>query len=671
MSSSFFGGAGLPDDPIARAREAYRAAGGGNELDTMLESMALNDGLGDQLNEDRDTFNDETFDAAAGDIAGTDFDFFQSTHAQQQVQQQQVRQQQEQQQQAAPRKIMTLAELEAQLIPQRYTPAAAAAVSPAASVPELAKQYPGLARADPETIARRRAARLQKQEALARYDNLMSQRDKEHIAGIQVSQLITDDPAAEDFYCHMFELSRGAVAMPGPVHQQQHQQQQQQQQQQGSGLGDVPDVAGAVRKALAQASAAGPGAAAAAAAADQGPGRSRRSNTQSSMARMQQQVQRIVNEARRRPKAPHAALEGALGRVSANSVRNPKQAIQVQRGRSGSAAYDPRQQQQQQQSPCDPGAGPGDSRSPATERRKTLRAIENVHTAVLRMEQLIREQAHVAQDPEHPAAQNWLRAYAEAKESAWAELGASQPIMNTYPHPLVRFLGFSKGKRIVPRLARHLSIDQVLALTTTIIANFESLDVCRFGGFSRGAGPAATVQQQHEETELFVRAVLPPALAFLSEASLEIVNCLLALFIERNNVAWVVRTRPALVLLTVALGRTAALKLAPGEDQQAIYQAGELYSHLFATLQGSLAAVFPPPASPLDGAYAWQFLAALALGASPERQHALVAEVREQVLQAIQAANSGRFPADVSAAITANVNLFLNALGLDASQIPT
>ncbi|KAJ2826971.1 DNA topoisomerase 2-associated protein pat1, partial [Coemansia sp. 'formosensis'] len=130
-------------------------------------------------------------------------------------------------------------------------------------------------------------------------------------------------------------------------------------------------------------------------------------------------------------------------------------------------------------------------------------------------------------------------------------------------------------------------------------------------------------------------------------------------------------------MLPALVGRTAALKqeintFSP--DAQELYQATELYGHLFNALRGSLASVFPPapelgqPVSPVEDLHAWQFLATLAIGASVEQQHTLVAEVREKVLEKVQLAKSGHLPVGLAAALTVNVNLFLNALGLDASQ---
>ncbi|KAJ1998958.1 DNA topoisomerase 2-associated protein pat1 [Coemansia thaxteri] len=328
------------------------------------------------------------------------------------------------------------------------------------------------------------------------------------------------------------------------------------------------------------------------------------------MARMQQQVQRIVNEARRRPKAVHVAAEGALGKISVTSARNPKQVIQVQqRGHAGSVS-----QAVGAQSPSAHDLGGifagmgGDARNPSTERRKTLRSIEKVYGAVLKLEQLIREQVRLPAQSDHPSVQAWISAYAAGKDAVWAELEAGEPISSTYPHPLVRFLSFSKGKRIFPRVMHHMSTDQVLAVTATIIANFESLDVCRFGSFSYAAGSAVVAARQGEETDLFMQAVMPTALSFLSETPLRMVNWLFALFMERNNAAWVARTRPALALLTVILRRTAVLKQQVDSsgnnggggyavDRQDVYQANELYGHLFDSIRGNLAAMFPPHSS--------------------------------------------------------------------------
>jgi DNA topoisomerase 2-associated protein PAT1 len=70
----------------------------------------------------------------------------------------------------------------------------------------------------------------------------------------------------------------------------------------------------------------------------------------------------------------------------------------------------------------------------------------------------------------------------------------------------------------------------------------------------------------------------------------------------------------------------------------------------------------------------WQFLAALALHASPEQQQILVASVREKVLENVLVATKGWdgdgvVDEEEREGRLNNVNLFLHALGLDSSQI--
>ena len=66
----------------------------------------------------------------------------------------------------------------------------------------------------------------------------------------------------------------------------------------------------------------------------------------------------------------------------------------------------------------------------------------------------------------------------------------------------------------------------------------------------------------------------------------------------------------------------------------------------------------------------WQLLAAVALHASVEQQQTLVASLRERILENVATANKGWVADEEERRQTiANVNIFLHALGLDASQI--
>lgn len=66
----------------------------------------------------------------------------------------------------------------------------------------------------------------------------------------------------------------------------------------------------------------------------------------------------------------------------------------------------------------------------------------------------------------------------------------------------------------------------------------------------------------------------------------------------------------------------------------------------------------------------WHFLATLALSSSMHQQSSLVSEVREKVLENVLGATKGQFADESERQVKiVNVNLFLNALGLDSSQI--
>ncbi|RKP05710.1 topoisomerase II-associated protein PAT1-domain-containing protein, partial [Thamnocephalis sphaerospora] len=59
-------------------------------------------------------------------------------------------------------------------------------------------QTPGV---DPEVAERHRRIRETKLAAMAKYNGLMTQGDKEYIHKVQIAQLVNQDPTADDFYC--------------------------------------------------------------------------------------------------------------------------------------------------------------------------------------------------------------------------------------------------------------------------------------------------------------------------------------------------------------------------------------------------------------------------------------------------------------------------------------
>lgn len=157
-----------------------------------------------------------------------------------------------------------------------------------------------------------------------------------------------------------------------------------------------------------------------------------------------------------------------------------------------------------------------------------------------------------------------------------------------------------------------------------LVANFDSLNVCK--------AEVHNDIQGNQEIELFMNTIVPPLLGFVSESQFRIVVGLLALFIERNNMVWVARSKPGLAFLTLFLSRAETLKQGQGNypvpDVREIQQWDELYNRLFSQLQTHFLTLFMPGATMADDVHVWRFLAAMAVGASVEQQHVLVTEVR-------------------------------------------
>ena len=87
-------------------------------------------------------------------------------------------------------------------------------------------------------------------------------------------------------------------------------------------------------------------------------------------------------------------------------------------------------------------------------------------------------------------------------------------------------------------------------------------------------------------------------------------------------------------------------------------------------LQAAIRAGYAVPNVDLADQIAWQFLAALAAFGSQPQQMAVVAEVRDMILEIVQAVHSNWIPDPNEAALKlGNVNILLNAIGLDHTML--
>ncbi|KAJ7043466.1 topoisomerase II-associated protein PAT1 [Mycena alexandri] len=524
-----------------------------------------------------------------------------------------------------------------------------------------------------EDKRRKKAAKIAH---MSRYNDLMTQSDKDFITRIQVSQLVTPDPYADDFYAQVY----GAILRSRMGLQSQDERVLKFGTGGGISLGNTQKAA------------------------------TRRPNA---MQRMEQQVERIVSNARRREeeKGLHSlhSLQGALGKTSGRSYKAaPRQLLQVDDNPSTSptlAHANAHISKEDATSQPNEGAakeaaklsretlgntGNVVRKDPLTH-RQVLTALEAMYDLVLKVEHLRREQPP---PEEEEASQQWQKEYDDLVELLWEGLKVMVPLETSNPHPFVSLLSPSKGKKLLPRLTRHIGSSRMLTLMTLLVACFTQLDVVKQAPLLDSLDESDERTEADRQTQAFLGSVLQSILPIVANLELHVVTALLGLLIDRSqDIAAVAKTKPGLALLTLFLSRVEVIKQGWGQGVEpvdlmaagaSLEQWQAVFDQFFVLLTPHLLALFPSSRIVLQDPHApsaalaidimdqpvWQFLAALALQAVPEQHQVLVTSLRDKVLENVLSANKG-WVADEDERRTklANVNLFLHALGLDSSQI--
>ncbi|KAJ3333940.1 hypothetical protein HDU91_002818, partial [Kappamyces sp. JEL0680] len=254
-----------------------------------------------------------------------------------------------------------------------------------------------------------------------RYNGLMRKHEKELIAKIQISQLVSDDPFVDDFYFQMRSLAKknedGETATP---------------------LGNKPS--NKKKGAKWQISA----------------GQLVQGKTGAAISnQMQQQMKRLIESRRaQKPREGTLALEGALGKIAVKSNRAPKQAIQV-------------------------APSPSVKDQPTTNTLSSLadlRCAESIFDAVLKLEGLDRKKI-----PEDEELLEEHRVEVEqAKIELWRALAPSDQVPLATPHPLACALNHIKGLRAVNRGLARLTSKQNLGFFSVVFNRLECLNVCNY-----------------------------------------------------------------------------------------------------------------------------------------------------------------------------------------------
>ncbi|KAJ9098652.1 hypothetical protein QFC21_004300 [Naganishia friedmannii] len=409
-----------------------------------------------------------------------------------------------------------------------------------------------------EVAEMKRRKKANKIQNMARYNDIMTQGDKEFITRIQLSQLVTDDPYASDFYAQVYS----ALA-------QQRRAQGEQQQPTAGQAAQNPSV-------LQVADGRGLGV---------GISRSSKRLRDNAMQRMTMQVKRIVENANQRQKTvPTASLQGALGKNKLRPTATaPRPALQV--------ASSSRNAIHQSANPSDQpsaitsvlgGSSGTTQRQPLTKKQILVR-LEELFEAVLEVEQIRRAQPPLPPQNEEQMqrmgmtpveveeqikrGQQWSESVQAAVDALWRKLMVQEPLEVSNPHPFIALLGPIKGHRIFTRVIRHFDHSRVLTMVILLLACFPQLDVVR-------NAPAPTLSpssampptelalrlQKERELESFSNNVISVMMGVINQHDLKMVAGMINLCLERWDMKTVLATRPGLALMMSLLARGTILK---------------------------------------------------------------------------------------------------------------
>lgn len=122
------------------------------------------------------------------------------------------------------------------------------------------------------------------------------------------------------------------------------------------------------------------------------------------------------------------------------------------------------------------------------------------------------------------------------------------------PHPFISILGPSKGKKILPRLTRHLSSQRMLTLLTLLVACFGQLDVVRDAFLLDSLEETPERGEIERQTNAFLASVMQSILPIVAKSTLRLITGLLGLLLDRSNIAIVARTKVGDVVCLIVVG---------------------------------------------------------------------------------------------------------------------
>lgn len=329
-------------------------------------------------------------------------------------------------------------------------------------------------------------------------------------------------------------------------------------------------------------------------------------------------------------------FEGALGKIASSSSRKPRQQLQLD------------------SSPGHQSLNLEDDDISSEQLYLSVQtAIEHLFAAVFKLEDALN-----VPDEEEVDADKAEQSKAEAREAVQRILNLDKIWGRADILRFVHILSLPKGRKAVFRALRILDHATCSTILERLVEYLEYLTVFR---------PNTPVQ----EVESFVNLILSPMVSFISESSSAFTFGLIKQFMEKQSFMWLLFSRPGLILLCILMSRLEICKSSGDVEIDPILakQWPELSAKLFEHVSERLPDFFSIPtlksSSPklaFDGGdfYIWQFIALVALNVDAESKKLMVVELRDRIMAVVQHGS----PKDL-----ANLNIFLNVLGLDSSQL--
>lgn len=341
-------------------------------------------------------------------------------------------------------------------------------------------------------------------------------------------------------------------------------------------------------------------------------------------------------------------LEGALGKVSSSSSRKPRQQLQVDFNDL-------------------PQSMKLDSEDVSSEGLylAVLGAAERIFHRVCILEDALHQ--HDTEESDFDASA--IDTTKQETKAAIIEISDLDPKRKWGRGEVLRFinlLALSKGRKALFRALRILDGAFAKLFLTRLMENLEYLSVFR---------PNATVA----EIDSFVNLILSPLVPFVSEASAPFITDTVKAFVGKPSFLWLLYSRPGVILLCILLSRVEICKSALATDLDTNPLLGQAWpafvkSQFYDQIAERLLDFFNIPSFKallprttaggvtFDGGnyYVWQLLALIALNVDAEAKRSMIVELRDRIMSVVQHGS----PKDIT-----NLNIFLNVLGLDSSQL--